>query len=222
MSAPASAAPPAAARPTLDALGLKHGTDKASNHHNYLGFYERFLRDMRDDHMRVLEIGVHGGASVRMWEEFFPNATIVGVDIDPTCLRHASGRISIELLDQSDLAALARLIRGYAPFGLIVDDGSHVWAHQITSLRTLYPHVQPGGTYVLEDLDTSYGDYVPMFRGVSAIRPSDYMHRFCDYLSAGGQLDPAAQDDPFIGSCVAITEFVAFHRRTSLLRRKPA
>jgi trans-aconitate methyltransferase len=221
MSAALAPRPAPDGRPTLDVLGLRHGTDKASGHHDYLAFYERFLRPIRDAHMRVLEIGVREGASLRMWADYFPNATIVGIDIDPECRRHAGGRISVEVMDQSDLPALAALARGYGPFGLIVDDGSHIWEHQITALRHLYPHLQPGGCYILEDLDTSYGDYEPMFRGHSTLRPSAYLQRFRDHLMAGGQLDTAAEEDAFIRSCGPITDFVAFARRTALLRRTP-
>jgi RHS repeat-associated protein len=64
---------------TLDEIGLKFGTDKSSIYHNYLPFYERY----RNEPMKLLEIGVAGGASLAMWTEYFPNSAIVGADIDP-------------------------------------------------------------------------------------------------------------------------------------------
>jgi hypothetical protein len=39
---------------------------------------------------------------------------------------------------------------------IIIDDGSHVNEHVITSFRTLFPYLQDGGIYVIEDLHTSY------------------------------------------------------------------
>jgi hypothetical protein len=38
---------PDAARMTLDALGLHHGTDKSSRGHGYLAVYEEFLAPLR-------------------------------------------------------------------------------------------------------------------------------------------------------------------------------
>jgi RHS repeat-associated protein len=68
---------------TLDEIGLKFGTDKSSIYHNYLSFYERFFERYRDEPIKLLEIGVAGGASLAMWNEYFPQALIVGADIDP-------------------------------------------------------------------------------------------------------------------------------------------
>jgi hypothetical protein len=57
---------------SLDGLGLKHKTDKASVLHNFLHFYEHFLAPMRLAPITLLEIGVYNGGSVKMWEEYFP------------------------------------------------------------------------------------------------------------------------------------------------------
>ena len=54
-------------RPTLDDLGKLHGTDKASDRHNYLvRVYDPLLSPLRDDPLTMLEIGVFHGGSVRM------------------------------------------------------------------------------------------------------------------------------------------------------------
>ena len=57
---------------SLDEIGIETGTDKSSMHHGYLDFYEMFFETLRDKPVRILEIGVLGGASVMMWEEILP------------------------------------------------------------------------------------------------------------------------------------------------------
>jgi hypothetical protein len=83
---------------TLDELGRKFGTDKSSQAHNYLAVYEQFLAPYRANaDLGVLEIGVRDGPSVRVWQEYFPAAQIVGVDISESCRAHADTRIAIEI-----------------------------------------------------------------------------------------------------------------------------
>lgn len=44
----------------------------------------------------------------------------------------------------------------YGPFDIIVDDGSHMASHIITTFETMFPYVIAGGMYVMEDLHTQY------------------------------------------------------------------
>jgi len=39
---------------------------------------------------------------------------------------------------------------------LIIDDGSHINSHIITTSNFLFPFLNKGGVYVVEDLKTSY------------------------------------------------------------------
>ena len=207
---------------TLDAIGLRHGTDKASFHHNFLVFYERFFAPLRHVHgLKLLEIGVYDGASLRMWEEYFPHGRIAGIDVDPATLRHATARASVDIVDQSDVMALVAFATRHGPFDIIIDDGSHVWDHQVTSLRCLYPFVKPGGFYVVEDLDTSYGRYVPDYQGIATETAAQYLHRLCDYLVGDSALDIAREPDAFIRSFAPVTECMSFYRRTCVMQRKP-
>ena len=71
----------------LTRLATKHGTDKWGSHW-YARHYHRHLQHLRSQTFAMLEIGIggythmdHGGASLRMWKEYFPHATIVGLDI---------------------------------------------------------------------------------------------------------------------------------------------
>jgi SAM-dependent methyltransferase len=205
-------------RPSLDEIGLRHGTDKASWHHDYLSFYERYLRELRDSAVSILEIGVLHGQSVAMWEEYFPRGYVVGLDINPATKQHETERVRVEIADQSNAADLVRVAGIYGPFDLILDDGSHIWDHQITTLRSLFPFVKPGGYYILEDIDTSYGANAALFKRGSKVSTAQYLHKVCDYMIADQMLNVADETDAFIRVYARRLQFIAFSRRTSLIR----
>jgi predicted O-methyltransferase YrrM len=64
--------------------------------------------------------------------------------------------VSIYTGDQADPIKLMEINKKAGPFDVIVDDGGHSMKQQITSLRTLFPLLKPGGLYFLEDVGTSY------------------------------------------------------------------
>ena len=153
--------PPPARLPSLTQLARKHGTDKWGTH-RYTPHYQASLKHLRHDHFTLLEIGVggfintsRGGESLRMWKEFFPNATIVGLDIvDKT--EFAEERIHIYQGDQSDPEFLKDVVARHPDLKVVVDDGSHVPAHVRASFEILFPMLPDDGIYCMEDLQTSY------------------------------------------------------------------
>jgi hypothetical protein len=58
--------------------------------------------------------------------------------------------------DQNDPEFMASLGERIGPIDIVIDDGSHVNEHVITSFDALFGHVRPGGLYVIEDLQSSY------------------------------------------------------------------
>ncbi len=83
------------------------------------------------------------------------------IDINPRCLRFATPRTQVDLVDQSDSNALIAYAKANGPFDIIIDDGSHMSSHQILSFETLWPYISPGGFYVVEDVETSYTGRYP-------------------------------------------------------------
>lgn len=161
----------------LDALGILWGTDKARGHHGYTTYYARHLRPRRRSITCVLEIGIGGGSdpddgghSLRMWRNYFPRATVYGVDLFEKRLAGESRIVALQA-DQSDADSLRRAVSGCPPFDLIVDDGSHVAQHIITSFEVLFPALLPGGLYAIEDLQTAYEE------GQGGGPPRDARHR---------------------------------------------
>ncbi|WP_414170153.1 class I SAM-dependent methyltransferase [Streptoverticillium reticulum] len=149
-------------RPSLNELAVRYGSDKWSVIHWFTPHYDRHLRDLRNEPVRVLEIGIggyaeadSGGESLQMWKRYFPRGLVLGVDIvekhglDAARLRTVRG-------DQSDRAFLASIAEQHGPFDVIIDDGSHVNEHVLATFDALFPHLRSGGFYVVEDLWTAY------------------------------------------------------------------
>jgi hypothetical protein len=142
----------------LEQLGDKYLPTK--RRHNYLVYYWMHLRDIRLDVRSVLEIGVQTDRSIRMWEEFFPNATIHGIDIDPACKQFEGDRIRIHIGDQADAEFLRRVAQSVAdPFDLVIDDGSHLVSDQLSTFEVLFPAMSDHGIYVIEDTGGVVGDF---------------------------------------------------------------
>ena len=126
---------------------------------SYLLEYERILRDARGGNARILELGVSSGASLLMWRDYLPGATIVGIDIDEAP-RAIAGQDRIHFIraSQDDTAALDQAgDRAGGQFDLIIDDASHIGHLTKRSLLYLFPRLlKPGGTYAIEDFCTGF------------------------------------------------------------------
>lgn len=127
-------------------------------HDHFFDIYDSHLSYRQSDEMKVLEIGVYNGGSLYMWRNYFPNSSIVGVDIDPFTKRweEKDKNIKIYIGDQCDTEFLQKVCDEEGPFDLIIDDGGHENNQIITSLEFLFQHLKIGGTYVVEDTFASY------------------------------------------------------------------
>lgn len=150
-------------RPTLDEIAKTTGTDKSSLSHNYTAVYEAYLGHLRDEKISLLELGwgenpdpADRGASARMWREYFPNATIVVIDLFDQDLDKRSDGIVFRQGDQSDPEFLNSLSKEFGPWDVIVDDASHISSLTNRSFEILFPHLAGGGLYFCEDMHSSY------------------------------------------------------------------
>lgn len=142
-------------------LAIKHGTDKWGSHF-YTPHYDLHFSKFRGKSIKLLEIGVGGfedssagGESLRMWKEYFPEGEIYSIDIvDKKALQEE--RIKVYQGSQVDEAFLQKITEEIGELDLIIDDGSHINSHIITTFRILFPILKKGGIYAIEDLHTSY------------------------------------------------------------------
>lgn len=149
----------------LSKLAIRFMTDKEGDHH-YTKHYHHHFQSLRHRRLNILEVGIggyenpaDGGASLRMWKEYFPNSRIFGIDIYDKS-QHDQDRIKTFKGSQVDEEFLTRVAREIGTIDIIVDDGSHIIEHVITTFKILFPLMSPDGIYVVEDLQTSYWEHV--------------------------------------------------------------
>lgn len=159
---------------TLDELAIKYKTDKSSALHNYTEKYDRHFSHLRDKEIKVLEIGIQDGFSLKTWKDYFTKAHIYGLDV-VDCRQMDEDRITTIQGSQNDLGALQRLNEQYGPFDIIIDDGSHISSDMRISFDFLFPFLKNGGVYVVEDLHCCYW---PNF----SERTYDFMDRLKELL----------------------------------------
>lgn len=124
---------------------------------NYFPIYEKHFSPWKGKPITILEIGIDNGGSLEMWKNYFgPTATIVGIDINPDCARHAQPGIEIRIGDQNDTVFLQSLVDEFGMFDVIIDDGSHRSDHIKTTFDFLYSNVKENGCYFIEDLHMTY------------------------------------------------------------------
>jgi hypothetical protein len=127
--------------------------------HHYFEIYHRHLASFRGQSPVVVEIGVFQGGSLQMWHHYFGAGTqVVGIDIDPRCRQFEDESTTILIGDQSDRGFLAEVRRCVPRVDVLIDDGGHTMPQQVATFEELYPHVQPRGVYLCEDMHTSLID----------------------------------------------------------------
>jgi len=113
----------------------------------------------------VLEIGVLFGDGLQAWRGFLPAAQIVGVDINA---RVEPQGVRTIRADATDGSALNREL-GDLTFDVIVDDASHLVKDQIVTRCFLWPRLNPGGLYIIEDVQASPSDTAELDQLMAAI-----------------------------------------------------
>lgn len=140
---------------SLARSGIK--TDKGDVH-SYLPVYAELLEPYRPK-CRLLEIGIFKGDSLRLWENYFPDGEVYGIDLCDRPLDGmadlrgmiAEGTHRISLLSATDKDAVERHFANMQ-FDVIIEDSSHAEGEQVAIYRNFRDKLAPGGVYVIEDV----------------------------------------------------------------------
>jgi hypothetical protein len=139
-----------------------YDTDKIK--FSYLEIYDPILAPWVDKDVKLLEVGVHRGGSLKLWRDYFPRGTIVGIDRKLPEHFEREARIQVFEGKQQDPGFLSRVASTIAPegFDIIIDDASHFAdVTKLTFWHLFEHHLKPGGLYAIEDWGTGYLDDWP-------------------------------------------------------------
>lgn len=129
------------------------GADKGSIGHDFCKRYEPHFHKWRMEPIELLECGIQNGLSARGWLDYFPNATIHGVDVlnqhgitDP--------RFSFVIGNQRDQSFWGAFASRHPQIHIAIDDAEHRADASKIMFECVWPLIVSGGTYAIEDCCT--------------------------------------------------------------------
>lgn len=153
----------------MNFFGSDKGSPQNTDRHSYTRFYYNLFQPVREQPLRVFELGLGTnnpnipshmesrykcGASLRGWQQFFPNASVYGADIDRDCL-FQEDRIKTFYCDQGSPDAIRELWSQPElsdNFDIILEDGFHVFNYNVVFFENSVHKLNVGGVYIIEDV----------------------------------------------------------------------
>jgi hypothetical protein len=137
---------------------VDYPSDKNSYHSYIEDVYEEYFSTYRNEKINLLEIGVAHSGSIRLWNDYFKNAQIYGID-NFSCGEEIKNK-SEDLMDGKLKNvkiicddAYAENISGKLPdFDIIIDDGPHTLNTQLRCIEFYLPLLKPNGMMFIEDI----------------------------------------------------------------------
>jgi hypothetical protein len=130
-------------------------TDK-NTVHSYIDLYETLLGGRKETTKAVLEVGICKGGSIKLWNDYFPNATVYGVDV----MAHKDVWAGLDLprirLCCPKDAYSKEFIKslGDVRFDIVLDDGPHTLVSQIAFIKSYLPLLAEDGILIIEDVQS--------------------------------------------------------------------
>jgi cephalosporin hydroxylase len=134
--------------------------------HSYIDVYEKLLADYRGLAKNVLEIGIAGGESLLMFEDYFWGADVYGMDCSETPVGGAfdlrpliSAGHKIKIGNAESEQEVDALF-GDIKFDVIIEDAGHQIDQQLAIYQNFRNRMSWNGLYVIEDIadPTAFSD----------------------------------------------------------------
>ena len=140
--------------------------------HDYGKIYSKYLLNLikksRNKKITLVEVGILKGTGLAMCSEIFPNANIIGLDID---LDHTKNNIKnlkslgafkksdpeLYFFDQfKDSEDEIRKLLNHRKIDVIIDDGFHSDETILNTFHAIKPFLSDNFTYFIEDSQSAY------------------------------------------------------------------
>jgi len=147
---------------------VKYGHPYPWPSHTYTDVYSSLFSNRRNEIKKIFEcgigtnnpnlissMGVSGkpGASLRVWRDYFPNAIVIGADIDKDVL-FEENRIKTFYIDQTSPNTIETFwnLVNLSHFDIIIDDGLHTFEAGKVLFENSIDYLDSHGYYIIEDV----------------------------------------------------------------------
>ena len=132
----------------------KYKTDKESRHQYCTSYYDQIFFNLKDKKLNILEIGIKNGSSLVLWNEYFKNSIIYGIDNSDLIGNRLNVYPRIKTIIQD---AYRKEITNHLPlFDIIIDDGPHTLESQIKFINNYFKKLNKNGKLIIEDILGNY------------------------------------------------------------------
>jgi len=142
---------------SLAELADNSRTDKNTGH-SYLPLYQELLIKKKDTAKNVLEVGICHGGSIKLWHDFFTNATVYGLDImkikDMWDGIKNNDRIKLGCFDAYDESFFNNNFLNKDKFDFMLDDGPHSLESMIQFIKLYSQIMTDDGILIIEDVQS--------------------------------------------------------------------
>ena len=132
-------------------------TDK-NTVHAYLDLYQKLIEGKKNTAKNILEIGIGGGGSIQLWNDFFLNANIYSIDITPMNwvfekllpLDRVTLYTGLDAYDEKIFNSY--FYKKNIKFDMILDDGAHTLETMIIFIELYSKILNDDGILIIEDI----------------------------------------------------------------------
>lgn len=136
-------------------------SDKGTQH-SYIEFYEKYFEPRRHDpDVLLMEIGVMTGGSMLMWQEYFDQPLLTGIDLRNGFNQELPFQKDIRCMWRWNIdSTLPERIPSLGKYDFIIDDGAHDLESQFKTFCNYWQFTAEGGTYFIEDIESDHNTTV--------------------------------------------------------------
>lgn len=130
-------------------------TDK-NTVHSYLPLYQSLLAGKRESAKNVLEVGIWNGGSIKMWSDFFKNATVYALDIIDDVWNELKNKPNIVLHISTDAYNEDFFVSNFLDKNIkcdfMLDDGPHTLESMKQFIKLYSQIMTDDGILIIEDV----------------------------------------------------------------------
>jgi hypothetical protein len=132
-------------------------TDKNTTH-SYLPLYEKLLISKKETAKNVLEVGILNGGSIKLWNDFFTNANVYGLDIMKSedvweCIKNKEKIILYTSTDAyNNEFFITHFLNKNIKCDFMLDDGPHTLESMKQFIKLYSQIMTDDGILIIEDI----------------------------------------------------------------------